>query len=1087
MDSEAAEEMASSLADPQLRNVGRRASAAASLGTFTLTWRTAHMNSNRRKLLTVAAIVALLVVSVLVAVSLYRLDPLRQYVSSDGKITLHGSVTGPFLDYLLHGPRQGTLMLERYVLGPSAYPTAAMVVVSLAPRAYSPGAGASMDLAAGVRAIGGAVYSAMVSVSDSFSYVLHDVAGRISSFFFMDARAAGCTGTGNCYWKSAASASWSTTADWFTATNGGGSSGGLPGTGDAVWFDANSCGAAYTISLAANTQVAAFSLANANCTIDTTAANHYNLTVTSLTTSAGTFLAQASTIQLNATSNMAGATFTSATSTFDIATSLTLTASGSAYYNVIVDAGKTLTTAGATLLVNNVLTINGTLTLGANGTTLRDTTSTANPLVFGASGATAGGYTITFQPSTGNNGTPIIVPAWTYTNTVLQFRSDISVAGDGFEFSLAGDITAAGLGFRPNTSNPFFLSTSTHNVTITGTGTIYDLSIGNPGASGYGIKATSGTWIVPGGLLINDGANSAAFYMQLGSTVWTVGGPWTNSSTTYSAKWQGGTSTVTFDSTTSQTMTFANLGSTDEFFNVTFDSGANTATYTMSANALKWGGQLNVTGGAGVTSLATANLGLTGGSLVIGNAGVLTANASTVVTTGVTMTGGASGTITLTTGSWSVTGSWDTSGAGSTFTQGTSGVTLNGLGAVKLLAGQAFATLFLNGSATINAQSALVASTLTITGEVLAKAMQPITVNGNLTVQSGGAITSTAGDVIVTGNLDVADATSYLNMGSETWTVSGTWSNSSTSVSWSSGTSTVILDSATGGTIANAASLTVPEFYNLTVDSTAATAQTFTISHNVEIANTLTVTDAASTTTLDVGASSFGITTKNVVVSSGGIAKLRAADLTVTGNWTDTGTNAWTAWTGSLALSGSTAEAISAKHALPDVSMTGAGTKTFTASFTTGSVTTAAASKWIISAGVTYTIVAGSLIDAAGLITWDGTVAQPITITSTGSWSFDTHQRSLDVAYVNVTNSRVQNGYLIYDCTGSDGGGNEGWVFSNCAVHTITGTVLPDVSQILLVALGLVVLIGAFSFVFFLVRKPFEDAGETIQGQDKKE
>src|SRR3989344_2068505 len=60
------------------------------------------------------------------------------------------------------------------------------------------------------------------------------------------ASAAGCAGTGECYWVGG-TGSWSDTTKWATAT-GGATTGGLPGTGDNCIWDSgsNTSNAAYT-------------------------------------------------------------------------------------------------------------------------------------------------------------------------------------------------------------------------------------------------------------------------------------------------------------------------------------------------------------------------------------------------------------------------------------------------------------------------------------------------------------------------------------------------------------------------------------------------------------------------------------------------------------------------------------------------------------------------------------------------------------------------------------------------------------------------------------------------------------------------
>src|SRR5207245_1760915 len=104
----------------------------------------------------------------------------------------------------------------------------------------------------------------------------------------------------------------------------------------------------------------------------------------------------------------------------------------------------------------------------------------------------------------------------------------------------------------------------------------------------------------------------------------------------------GGTRTLQSQLTTAGLLTlsggtFAALpGNAPEFYNVTCNSGASTVAFTMMTNALAWSGILTVQGGGGATTLATSNLGLTGGAIAVGNAGVLAANASAVSVSGLT-------------------------------------------------------------------------------------------------------------------------------------------------------------------------------------------------------------------------------------------------------------------------------------------------------------------------------------------------------------------------------------------------------------------------------------------------------------------
>src|SRR5207245_1033891 len=281
---------------------------------------------------------------------------------------------------------------------------------------------------------------------------------------------------------------------------------------------------------------------------------------------------------------------------------------------------------------------------------------------------------------------------------------------------------------------------------------------------------------------------SASAYFRMGSGTWTFGGSWSNSTT--STNWLAATGVVIFDSSSSQTLTFANLAG-DEFHDVTFQSaaGSGTIVFSMAATGLRWSGLLAIQDSVGsTTTLATSNLSLTGGSLAVGNSGTLIASTSRVAVVNVTMTGGASGTLTLTRGSWIVSGQWDTSGTGSTFARGTSTVTMSGTSAtvatldanngltnlaisgtithatattwtIAIGRSQSPATLIIAGSVTM--ASPLTVSSLTITAGGLAKGPHALTVNGNLTLD-GGYLTSTSGSASIAGSVNVSSASSYI-------------------------------------------------------------------------------------------------------------------------------------------------------------------------------------------------------------------------------------------------------------------------------------------------------------------------------------
>jgi hypothetical protein len=392
----------------------------------------------------------------------------------------------------------------------------------------------------------------------------------------------------------------------------------------------------------------------------------------------------------------------------------------------------------------------------------------------------------------------------------------------------------------------------------------------------------------PGEVVIFDGT-----YIIFGTSTWSVDSLWQNSNTSAQANWDAGTATVTFHQTGVNTN--YNFGGTTlgeaEFYNAIFDFDelAGDTTITMVTDSLWVANVMTVrdTSG-GTTTVSTLGLAVNAGSLVVGNGGILNAAASSVTVGDVTMTGAASGTITLTGALWTVSGNWDTSGTGTTFTKGTSTITMSGSGKTLAILNSSNGFNILVVTGTITEASAITASTLTISAGSLTKSTFALTVNGNLTM-SGGDLLSTSGAVTVTGNVNISSASSAISFGSETWTISGTWSNSSTdSATWNQGTATVKLVS-TGATSYAAGNLGEAEFYNLIFDTTTAVGtwdNTFTMPAAYIVGNDLTFasTGGAFFRTNLTGAS-VAMTVGNDVVGNGSAIIMNISTLTLSGDW----------------------------------------------------------------------------------------------------------------------------------------------------------------------------------------------------------
>ncbi len=566
------------------------------------------------------------------------------------------------------------------------------------------------------------------------------------------------------------------------------------------------------------------------------------------------------------TTNAAGATYTLSTNPLTLAGLLTVRNS------TAVPTGNTsLDTSAANLAITA-----GSVTLGTNGTLVAE----------GSTLSVAGNWTATAANATFVPGTSTVVFTAAATITMTQAFNNLTVS--------AGTATAA--------------SNLTANLTLTVSGGIlakstFTLAVAALTLSGGALTSTSGNATVTGNVNIS----SAASYIAFGTETWTVGGSWTNAST--SAAWSVGTATVVFNAAAGQTVSLM-PGSSNEFYNVTFNSGATTVTFTMAANGLRVANALTVQGGAGTTTLSTSasNLPITAVTLSVLAGGALAANGSTItlrsmdtsagsftpgsstvvvgtsggtinvpqtvnnltVNSGIATTFSGSlafaGTLTLTsatptfsgnltsTGAATITfasatlsiaGSWNTASA-TGFTSTSSTVTFTGAGkTITLAAGQGFASLSISG--TLSQQSQLTASSLTITAGSLAKGTNPLTVNGSLTL-SGGALTSTAGSGTVTGNVNISAAASYVAFGSEAWTIGGSWTNASTSASWNAGTGTVTFNSAGNQTMTFAGSnLGGAEFNVVVLDTPTAGGVTYTLAtRGLIVAGNLTIQNSAS-------------------------------------------------------------------------------------------------------------------------------------------------------------------------------------------------------------------------------------------------
>src|SRR5438034_599798 len=325
-----------------------------------------------------------------------------------------------------------------------------------------------------------------------------------------------------------------------------------------------------------------------------------------------------------------------------------------------------------------------------------------------------------------------------------------------------------------------------------------------------------------------------------------------------------------------------------------------TATGTTTLAAATTIASIDMTNFTGTLDTTASNWGLTvNGPFAI--QGTLLARNSTIVVTGDVVMLTAGTIVNLGASAWTINGLWTNLSTSASWVAGTSTVTIRDAASGTLtfaaLAGgtNEFNNLTLDATVTTSitytmaANPLRIGATLTIrnstggaTGPTIltTSASNLGITTGALALTTFGSLTANGSAVVVNGNVNVSAANGYVVMGSSTWTVTGTWTNASTSASWSAGTGTVTFTSATGGTMTFAgANLPGNELNNVSFTSSAASAQTFTMATRALIwGGTLTISDGSSTTAL--ATASLGLTGGALSVGNGGILPANASTVT---------------------------------------------------------------------------------------------------------------------------------------------------------------------------------------------------------------
>lgn len=322
------------------------------------------------------------------------------------------------------------------------------------------------------------------------------------------------------------------------------------------------------------------------------------------------------------------------------------------FYNLTVNGSGITVTLGATLDVDNTLTLTaGTL----------DVSSTSYGITVAGGWTDTGAGTFTEQSGTvtfdGSSGTQTLNANEAFNNVTHSGASTLQLSTNNL--TVGGTFT--------NSAGTFDANALTNTVTglATISGGTYTASTatqtfnGGLTISGGTLTGSSGTVDVNGTVTLSSGTLTAP------SGTFTVSGDWTKTGGTFTS----GSNTVTFDGTSGQTLTTGGTDTGSDFNNFTVNKSS--GTLSLATNALDVDDTLTVSSGTfspGSLAVTTATLTVSGGTFT-GGAGTVDVNGAVTVS---------SGTLTAPSGSGSFTISGNFTHSGGTFTHNSGTVTLDG-------------------------------------------------------------------------------------------------------------------------------------------------------------------------------------------------------------------------------------------------------------------------------------------------------------------------------------------------------------------------------------------------------------------------
>ncbi len=368
--------------------------------------------------------------------------------------------------------------------------------------------------------------------------------------------------------------------------------------------------------------------------------------------------------------------------------------------------------------------------------------------------------------------------------------------------------------------------------------------------------------------------------------------------TGFTGTWATGNFALTFGTTgftlggtlNAGSSTITSAGNVTMGSGVAFNEGTSTLVLNYTGNL-----QMDVAGGAGTNNLYNVTFGassdVTVATFDLGVANVLTTNASAVINSNCTRAVYLNGATATPFSRGASTVVWApiifNTSVGATVPAGQYRGT--GSGSLQFASAQTFTP---DGNVSVaNCVASPNNGTVLISAGTYVKGAT--TLDAGALTMSGGDLTSTSGAVTLSGAVNISSAASAIDFGSETWTVSGTWTNASTDGTvWEAGTGTMTFDTGVASTMTFAGTnLAEDEFSSVTFNSTAAITYTMA-TRGLRLGGTLTIADTATAVTLDtaglaltVGALTLGPTNGTLTLGATAMTLNGAVNMNAGSTW----------------------------------------------------------------------------------------------------------------------------------------------------------------------------------------------------------